>query len=81
MSESGVTDWASRPFSVCLPSPAPLDSYIPAACHPGPLPPPQVLISDKTRAKALAPPSGEPPNRIRKQLLAEASGSAWVSAP
>ncbi|PRW20260.1 IQ and AAA domain-containing 1 [Chlorella sorokiniana] len=31
----------------------------------------QVFISDKTRAKVLAPPGGEPPNRIKKQLLAE----------
>ena len=34
--------------------------------------PPQVFVSDKTRAKALAPPGGEPPNRIRKHLVAEA---------
>ena len=31
----------------------------------------QVFVSDKTRAAALAPPGGEPPNRIKKQLLAE----------
>lgn len=43
--------------------------------HPFPCPsisaPAQVFISDKTRAKALAAPGGEPPNRIKKQLLAE----------
>ncbi|KAL4420798.1 hypothetical protein ABPG75_010454 [Micractinium tetrahymenae] len=33
----------------------------------------QVFVSDKTRARALAGPGGEPPNRIRKQLLAEVS--------
>ena len=33
--------------------------------------PEQVFVSDKTRAAALAPPGGEPPNRIKKQLLAE----------
>lgn len=33
----------------------------------------QVFVSDKTRAKTLTPPGGEPPNRIKKQLLAEVS--------
>ena len=31
----------------------------------------QVFVSDKTRAKELTPPGGEPPNRIRKLLAAE----------
>lgn len=31
----------------------------------------QVFVLDRTRARALAGPGGEPPNRIRKQLLAE----------
>lgn len=33
----------------------------------------QVFVLDRTRARALAGPGGEPPNRIRKQLLAEVS--------
>ena len=37
----------------------------------------QAFISDKTRAKALAPPGGEPPNRIKKQLLAEVGEGVW----
>ena len=43
----------------------------------------QVFVSDKTRATALAPPGGEPPNRIKKQLLAEVrqrgGGMAWAA--
>lgn len=31
----------------------------------------RVFVLDKTRARALAGPGGEPPNRIRKQLLSE----------
>lgn len=46
--------------------------------HPPPNPAnlPQVFVSDKTRAKALAAalPGGEPPNRVKKQLLAEVGG-------
>jgi hypothetical protein len=33
----------------------------------------QIFIQDKSRAAALAPPGGEPPCRLRRQLLAEAA--------
>jgi hypothetical protein len=34
----------------------------------------QVFVSDKARAALATPPGGEPPNRVRKALLAEVSG-------
>ena len=37
-----------------------------------------VMVTDRTRARAFAGASGEPPNRIKKQLVVEVRGAGGL---